>query len=205
MRNAMWSAHLLCYSYDVALRPGRCNTTADPLPEMSDPTDEPEMVATVSHLLALSVSEFSSALGSCLQLTQFHEQIKNGCPKNKKSVKQELEPYIHIRHELSVDGPLIMRGDHCLVVPLSLHTRLVNEGHQGNVWTNQWLCELYWWPKMGRSVETPIALCLTCQLNDKTAKPAPAPLIPVELPNGPWEKVAIDTVGPFESGTWDCR
>lgn len=27
----------------------------------------------------------------------------------------------------------------------------------------------------------------------------------MELPNGPWEKVAIDIVGPFESATWDCR
>lgn len=50
-----------------------------------------------------------------------------------------------------------------------------------------------------------MASYLTCQLNDKTAKPAPAPLLPVELPNGPWQKIAIDIVGPFESATWDCR
>nr|XP_055067930.1 uncharacterized protein K02A2.6-like [Misgurnus anguillicaudatus] len=213
LRIARWSARLLCYSYDVAFRPGRYNTTADclsrlPLPVTSDLTDEPEMVATVSHLPALSASEFASASESCLQLTQLREQIQNGWPKNKKSVKQELEPYFHIRHELSVEGPLIMRGDHCLVVPLSLRTRLVNlahEGHQGIVRTKQRLRELYWWPQMGKNVETLIASCVTCQLNDKTAKPAPAPIIPVELPNGPWQKVAIDIVGPFESATWDCR
>lgn len=99
-------------------------TTADylsrlPLPEPSDPTDEPEMVANFFHLHALLVSEFSYASGSCLQLTQLREQITNCWPKNKKSMKQELEPYFHIRHELSVEGLLVMLGDHCLV-PLSL-------------------------------------------------------------------------------------
>lgn len=34
--------------------------------------------------------------------------------------------------------------------------------------------------------------------------PAPAPLIPVELPSCPWEKIAIDIMGPFEAASWDC-
>ena len=46
---------------------------------------------------------------------------------------------------------------------------------------------------------------MSCQYKDKTAKTAPAPLTTVELPDGPWEKVAIDITGPFERATWDCR
>ncbi|RXN30168.1 Integrase core domain [Labeo rohita] len=56
---------------------------------------------------------------------------------------------------------------------------------------------------MGRRVEILIASCVTCQLNDKTAKPVP--LIPVELPSSAWEKIAIDIMGPFEAASWDCH
>ena len=56
---------------------------------------------------------------------------------------------------------------------------------------------------MDKYVQTKIASCVSCQYNDKTAKTAP--LTPVDLPDGPWEKVAIDITGPFESATKDCR
>lgn len=42
-------------------------------------------------------------------------------------------------------------------------------------------------------------------MNDKSAKMHAAPLQPVSLPDGPWQKVGIDIVGPFESANWDCR
>ncbi|KAL1252640.1 hypothetical protein QQF64_017333 [Cirrhinus molitorella] len=58
---------------------------------------------------------------------------------------------------------------------------------------------------MGKSVETLIASSVTYQLNHKMAKPAPLPLIPVELPSSQWEKIAIDIMGPFEAASWDCR
>lgn len=37
-----------------------------------------------------------------------------------------------------------------------------------------------------------IASCVSCQCKDKMSTNAPAPLTPVELPDGPWEKEAID-------------
>ncbi len=51
---------------------------------------------------------------------------------------------------------------------------------------------------------TMIASCVSCQYNDKTANIAPAPLTPVGLSDGPWEKVAIDITGPFQCAAWDC-
>ncbi|KAL7877191.1 hypothetical protein SRHO_G00038340 [Serrasalmus rhombeus] len=43
------------------------------------------------------------------------------------------------------------------------------------------------------------------RLNDKTARTAPAPLTPVEYPDGPWKKLAMDIVGPFEIGPAECK
>lgn len=41
--------------------------------------------------------------------------------------------------------------------------------------------------------------------SDKTATVSAAPLQPVPFPSSPWEKMAIDIVGPFETASWDCR
>lgn len=49
-----------------------------------------------------------------------------------------------------------------------------------------------------------ISTCLTCQLNDKSAKTAPAPL-QSSVPDKPWEKVGLDIVGPFENAHAQCR
>lgn len=95
-----------------------------------------------------------------------------------------------------------------LFVPVLLRSRVIDlahEGQSGLVRTKQRLCELYWWPKMDNFVHNVIASCVSCQYSDKTANTAPPPLIPVDLPNGPWEKVGIDITGPFECAKWDCR
>lgn len=80
-----------------------------------------------------------------------------------------------------------MRSTDRLIVLTSLRSKVVDlahEGHQGVVHTKQRLRELYWWPQMDKYVQRKIASCVSCQYNDKTVKTAP-----VELPDGPWEKV----------------
>lgn len=92
---------------------------------------------------------------------------------------------------------MILRGENRVVVPVSLCSTLVklaHETHQGLVRTKQRLREWYWWPKMDLLVQSVISTCLTFQLNDKTAKTAPAPLQPVELPDGPGQKLGLDIV-----------
>jgi len=47
--------------------------------------------------------------------------------------------------------------------------------------------------------------CHMCQLNDKTVKSHPAPLLPVALPDGPWQKVVVNIVGPLDIAASDFR
>lgn len=58
---------------------------------------------------------------------------------------------------------------------------------------------------MDELVHSVIASCVACQLSDKTARIHPAPMQPVELPQGRFQKVAVDIMGPFEKGRNDCR
>ncbi|KAL7882909.1 hypothetical protein SRHO_G00005670 [Serrasalmus rhombeus] len=115
---------------------------------------------------------------------------------------------IAYRDELTSHKELILRGSHRLLVPLNLRSHMVSlahESHQSIVRTKQRLRDLYWCPRMDSLVQSTIAACVTCQLNDKTARTAPAPLTPVEYPDGPWKKLAMDIVGPFEIDPAECK
>lgn len=125
----------------------------------------------------------------------------------KKSLPAEIRPYFRVRHELGVELPLVFRGTR-LVVPKSVRERTIHlghEGHQGLVRTTQHLRELYWWPRMDDLVHTVLSSCTTCQACDKTARTSTAPLRPVEFPGGPFQHIAVDIVGLFEHGAYDCR
>lgn len=58
---------------------------------------------------------------------------------------------------------------------------------------------------MDAQVKMAIKSCITCQSHDKTAVVRTPPLKPVPLPDGAWEKLAIDIVGPFDMAPADCR
>ena len=215
MRVARWSARLLCFDYDIVYRPGSQNYTADclsrlPLPLPADPSAdvEPELVAQISSTLhALPVADFEAACSTCPEMTTLREQIHRGWPPSIRAVNQDMTPYYKVRDELSVKDNFIFRGSR-LLVPTSVRQTLIalaHESHQGVVRTKQRLRDLYWWPRMDLEVQTCIACCVACQSNYKTAFTHPAPLQPVQLPEGPWQKLGLDIVGPFETAFPACR
>lgn len=118
MRVARWSAHLLCFDYDVIYRPGSQNFVADclshlPLLVPSDSTfnAEPELVAQISMTLcSLPVTDFDSAYLSCPELSALRSQIESGWPSSVKLVTNALAPYYKIRDELFVEDNYILRG-----------------------------------------------------------------------------------------------
>nr|XP_055041695.1 uncharacterized protein K02A2.6-like [Misgurnus anguillicaudatus] len=215
MRIARWSARLLCFNYNLEYRPGKSNFVADclsrlPLPHSdAGQGEELGLIAEISKDIsrAIPMKELLDECNSCPELSKLHSQIIQGWPKTLKQMDPTITAYFPIRHELAVDDKYIMRGQR-LVVPVTLRSKLIHlahEGHQGVVRTKQRLRELYWWPRMDYEVHSMIAACSACQSCDKTARTCPAPLQPVDFPDGPFQKVAIDIVGPFERATHDCR
>ncbi len=154
--------------------------------------------------MLFSVTDFETACAACPELEKLRQQITRGWPPSIKAVSQDLIPYFRVRDELSVKDALIFRGTR-LLVPVALrHTviSLAHEAHQGVVRTKQRLRELYWWPQMDSQVQSTVSTCIPCQFNDKTQVTHPAPLQPVQFPEGPWKKMGLDIVGPFETA---CR
>lgn len=215
MRIARWSARLLNFNYTIKYKRGCDNVIADclsrlPLPHADmDVEPDTEVVALVSDdFAAITAAELTAACKDCPVLQQVRHYMQHGWPRTHKGLDPAIQPYFKLQTELSAHGDCIIRGSHRVVVPSELQPKLIqiaHDTHQGIVRTKQRLRALYWWPGMDASVQAAIKSCVTCAQHDKTAVVKAAPLTPVSLPDGAWEKLAIDIVGPYLNAPPDCR
>ena len=180
-----------------------------PLPSTKRKDIEDEVICLMLAQLcdsSVSLMELQKAVSEDKILTQVITYIQGIWP-NKSAISSELQVFYELRDELSVVRGVVMRGE-VVVVPANLTERLINlahSSHQGMSRTKQRLREYYWWAGMDRQVEDTIRSCTVCQNNDKSAKVYTAPMKPVPFPAKPWEKLAIDIVGPNDSLPVDCR
>uniref|UniRef100_A0A6B0VHI3 RNA-directed DNA polymerase n=1 Tax=Ixodes ricinus TaxID=34613 RepID=A0A6B0VHI3_IXORI len=211
LRIARWSERLLRYNYTVEYRKGSENQVADALSRLpvsalqEDVSFDEEVVALVAPL-CLTKEQFEQSLCEDVTLEQVKGYVTSSWPP-QKSLSDELKPFFTVREELSVVDNLLLRGER-LVVPRALTPQVIgtaHEAHPGIVRTKARLRERFWWPGMDKQVEAAIQNCSICQSADKTAKTAATPLQPVPLPERPWQKIAIDIVGPMERAPQDCK
>ena len=128
------------------------------------------------------------------------KDIVQGYVSTKNRV--ELSAYLHVFQELSVVDGLVLRGTK-LIVPASLWRTAVmlsHEGHQGILRTKQLLRSTMWFPGMDKLVEKETAQCMPCQVTVSTHQQEP--LNPTQLPQEPWDKLAMDLYSPLASGEY---
>ncbi|XP_055914211.1 uncharacterized protein K02A2.6-like [Eupeodes corollae] len=110
------------------------------------------------------------------------------------SSKNKLFPF---RFELCTLGNILLRGSR-LVIPKSLQSRVLelgHEGHPGETAMKRRLRLKVSWPLMDREVESFVKLCRDCLLVSR-----PTPPVPMQrhaFPDGPWQCVAMDLLGPL--------
>ena len=105
----------------------------------------------------------------------------------------EVPEYKHVRSELSVLGKLVLIGTR-IVIPLSLRKTVLDighEGHQGIMKAKAKLRESV----IDRDAERLVRKCHACLLVSQPLKPEP--MSRTKLPEGPWQDLANDLIGPF--------
>ena len=197
-----WVLRLQPYEYKVVYIPGRDNI-ADALSRLSQEKiqlkhdhgaeDYVRFVAISATPSAMTTKQVESASAEDKELAELREAIRTGFFENCKA-------YAPIAGELCVIGQLILRGTR-IVLPQKLRQQalaLAHEGHLGIVGTKQNLRTKVWWPGMEKGAEKFCRSCHGCQI---VARPdPPEPLRPTTLPDGPWQDLATDLLGPFPSG-----
>lgn len=112
--------------------------------------------------------------------------------KSRKQAPLPLQPYWHIRDELHMQDGFVYRGER-LVIPTSLQRAYLQKIHQGHLGVEKCLArakQSVFWPGITQQLRQMIG---DCQLCTKFAnKQQKMPLLPHEVPQLPWHKVAMD-------------
>ena len=118
--------------------------------------------------------------------------ILKGWPEDKSKVSSQLTPYYSMRDELSIYDGLVFKGER-LVVPQQLRAEIKKDLHASHAGVEGCLRrarENVYWPGMNSELRHWISTCEPCRLfeisNGKET------LMCHELPQRPWEKVAVD-------------
>ena len=197
-----WVLRLQPYDFEVVHIKGRENT-ADSLSRLvpakqnleqaEADDDHVRFVAITATPSALSTREIEQASAADDELKEVREAINTGR-------FDKCKPYTAVAGELCIIGQLVLRGTR-IVVPHKLRPQvlaLAHEGHLGVVGTKTNLRSKVWWPGIDRAAEKHCRSCHGCQL---VARPdPPEPLRPTTLPDGPWQDIAVDLMGPLPSG-----
>lgn len=196
-----WVLRLQAFNFKVKYKPGKYNI-ADPLSrltqenlkrsKMSDIAEEyVKFIALNDVPKAMTAREIEQISSQDPEITRLRDEIR------RNGDFRDLPEFKHVRKELTVLGKLVLRGTR-IVIPKSLRYRIIklaHQGHQGIVKTKQRLRETVYWPGMDNQVEREVKKCNSCQLVGQPEKPEP--LTRTKLPEGPWQHLSIDLMGPF--------
>ena len=129
------------------------------------------------------------------ELVELRHCIKSGQWKPTQG-----KQYVSVSSELCTIGHLILRGTR-IVIPRKLRANILavaHEGHPGIVSMKQRLRSKVWWPGIDMEAEHSCRTRHGCQI---VSQPTPPETIKsTTLPNGPWQDLAIDLLGPIPSG-----
>ena len=121
-------------------------------------------------------------------------KIKQYCDSEwpqSKFIPGAVKPYLPVASQLSVVDGLLMRGSR-IVIPVSMRLEILDclhSGHQGINKCRARAGQSVWWPGMSTQLTELVYSCHECR---KQSTPRVQPLIPTELPQLPWQKVAMD-------------
>lgn len=201
-----WVMRLMPYRFTIRAVPGHQNI-ADYLSRLGvkkNPTEE----SNKSDEYAMFVAREATPCGITTREIEESSKIDPELLELRKCIKtgdwgKSTNPLFYpMKDEFMCIGYIVLRG-HRIVVPKSLRhqcVELAHTGHLGIVKTKQHLRTKVWWPQMERDVEKYVKTCHGCQL--VAAPNHPEPLEPTPLPNGPWQDIGIDFLGPLDSGQY---
>jgi len=80
---------------------------------------------------------------------------------------------------------------------LKEHYDSVDIGHPGQHRMLELLKRTYWWPGLKEDIKRYVQGCFKCQQNKFQHQRKAGELHPLEIPQGPWQEISIDIIGPL--------
>ena len=124
--------------------------------------------------------------------------MKEDWEKHRKDA--DITQFYSIKDELYVAEGLIFRLNQrklCHTVIKVAHSF----GHLGMAKTKQMLRQKYWFPEMNKMAEQLVGQCYECQVTTREHRQEQLKM--TEIPEKPWQVVAVDFGGPYPDGHYN--
>lgn len=201
-RAESWALRLSHYEFDILHVPGKENVADTPSRLMtavdgpfSEREDGEEAATTVTlRLHAITEGIQALSLRQVVKSSRADEEIQAVTRALKDDGwPDHLKLYQALKDELFVDREGILLRDTRIVMPKTLRSKAVEIAHLGHAGANsmkRMLRERVWWPSMSKEVEKFYNSCLPCVAMQRDDRPAP--MNTTELPQRPWDYIAVD-------------
>ena len=192
---------LQCYNLKVTYKKGKEMFLADALSRAYLPDEQPEphvrALSSTDHRQPLPVSvprwnQICHASSNDPLCTQLREVIASGWPDKKSKVPQHLQPFFDERSALTIQGPLIFRGQQVLI-PSPLRKEMMSTAHATHIGMEgcvRRMREFMYWPRMAAEVRDYVGKCDTC-LSHRFSQQK-EPILQHEVIDRPWAKIGVD-------------
>lgn len=198
-----WVLRLQAFDYRVVHIPGEKNL-ADVLSRLASlpavPFDRDDELM-IKNIALCSATTAALKWDDIVRETQKDAEIQQVLECLGNASIQELPlQYRVVANELCRCEDILLRTDR-IVIPQSLREKVLQIAHEGHIGIRMMKLHLrssVWWPKMDAAVESFVKKCRGCIL--VSAPEPPEPMVRKETPNGPWQEIAIDFLGPLPDG-----
>jgi hypothetical protein len=209
-RQARWTLYLSRFSFKITYRKGEL-MQADALSrfskdQVSDKEDNRQVqVLKPEHFIRAAKAHFVpevDSLGDRIRWASLREaevikglkSIDKTAPKaltNGTAMWEEDDGFVYYKGRLYVPNDCKL----CQDVVKSCHDAIL-AGHPGKNGTTELVSHYYWWPHMAGFISAYVEGCDRCQRYRKDLHPK-ALIQPQEVPEGPWQTIGIDLIGPL--------
>ena len=204
-----WVMQMQDVDYELIYEPGKDESdpldylSRHPLPETGDDDTEKIIKWTVESEHSIVLERIREETLKDETLQKLSQRIARGDWEKFRRDK-DMEPYTHIKHELSTAEGLIFREER-IVLPETLRRKVVKIGHSlghlGKTKTKRMLRQKYWFPYMNQMIDNAIDQCYECQVATKSNQTEPIKIS--SIPDKPWDTVSVDHGGPYPDGHYN--
>ncbi|XP_041786794.1 uncharacterized protein K02A2.6-like [Anopheles merus] len=199
-----WALRLQPYNFVVKYIPGSSNIS-DSLSRLCPNSDKDKSFDEASEHYVYTIESESEAitLNEIKAETDKDETMREVIKAiENQSWKPKLAHYQAFSKELGIVQGIVVRDDR-LVLPEKLRQKalkIAHIGHPGEETMKRKLRERMWWPYMDREITCFVKACAGCA----AVRPLghAEPMIRKEMPDRPWQDIAIDFFSVKEYGTF---
>lgn len=191
---------LLNYDVNLEYAPGKTIHIADYLSRYIDVSNEFELEedTNITHaILSINVSderknEMQKETENDGDLRKVKEYCKTGWPADKKKCPESLRYLYKLKNEIILEDDLLFYNER-VIIPKTMRKLILqqlHEPHFGITKTIERAKSSVYWPNINNDIEHITSRCRICQEN--APKNRKEPMIPHEIPDGPFIKIACD-------------